>query len=190
MPLKEQSAGCMAKGLPRYGGHSTEQPGLSRAIVQAQRQTPHQGGWQRGINWRCCSCWQPGHFKGDCPSKGRLEIQTGMLQPKICPCSCKGKHWVWECQSKWDVDGHPVTSHSTGTRPKNRFCGGRGSLWAHNFMGPCSRLPHHGRTFNTFPNSLWVSRQSHNRKCRAGHLCHHQTCINSRYGWADDYCRH
>ena len=37
MPLKEQSAGCMAKGLPRYGGHSTEQPGLSRAIVQAQR---------------------------------------------------------------------------------------------------------------------------------------------------------
>ena len=36
---------------------------LVAAIVQAQRQTPHEGGCQGGIQEGCFSCGQPGHFR-------------------------------------------------------------------------------------------------------------------------------
>jgi hypothetical protein len=112
-----------------------------------------------------------------------------MWQPKLCPRCRKGNHWAGECQYKWDVDGLPLTSHFTGARPKNGVRGPQPQ--AHKHMGPCSRFPHHGQTFNTFPGAIVYGRpqKSYNRKCRTGHLCHHQTLINPRNGCADDFFR-
>jgi hypothetical protein len=192
----------MAKGLQRCGGHSTDQTGVSdvvdtpltnqglaAAIVQAQRQTPRQGGRQWEIQEGCFSWGQADHFKRDCPNKGRQEIQTGMRQPKLCPCCRKGNHWVRKGQSQWDVDGCPLTSHSTGTRPKNGVRGPQPQ--GPQIYGAMQHTPTLWPNLQHIPglNHLRVSSEEPQQEVQDWTSVHHQTRINSRNGCADDCFR-
>ena len=52
------------------------------------------------------------HLKKDCPKKRTEKVKTVKKPPGVCPRCRKGVHWTKECQSKYDVEGNPISGNS------------------------------------------------------------------------------
>ncbi|NXV71536.1 GAK7 protein, partial [Atlantisia rogersi] len=53
----------------------------------------------------CCGCGKPGYLKKNClATNGGDKSQS----PGVCPRCRKGRHYIKQCRSKYDFQGHLI----------------------------------------------------------------------------------
>ncbi|XP_069862589.1 endogenous retrovirus group K member 6 Gag polyprotein-like [Dipodomys merriami] len=123
-PVRTQSLEAWLKACREVGGPLTN-AGLAAAVLSAA------GAAKDSKGKGCFRCGQLGHFRQQCPQNGgpAQNIPRPPRTPGVCPRCKKGKHWVNECRSVRDINGHFIPQITPNAdlepEPKNRKEGPR-----------------------------------------------------------------